>query len=1392
MEQFRDIMMEADSDEEVIDNEKLEEPKNPLQVEAAIKMRLDRLDESIGKTLKYVKKRTGHKPILRKLSFKHWKPVLQLIMRAEVLQEVVDHPSYKPVRGIALSMLEQLAQVKIKKDYVKKVCQLVKTPVTGFSEDIMKELVKKFMGEEGIQDRINAILKKRKKAELFRAKLNSKGVVISDKLERVLQIRENYQALKKNVLTQADERCKVLSSKKQYMDAMTHRKKIRDYFLVTWKNELEKEWSKMSRQASKLNACKHVRKRLREMKHKKKVMTVQLASLPATVRRHLITAEVTKMYRDIKRSVEEIKSKKPGFETIMLRNVEKRKHKKFLKVARKKMLMKEEESRQRAMRTRYKKKKLLQSQKAIKELQCHLRKTNEMIKQQISKPIIKTNSDVSKSSTLHKSVRKADKAQEASKASGGESLGGVSNDQFYKKITSMEEIPIKLKDEGFNIKPDSVMKVEVGESTDLIPDASSMFLDDKDNTWRKKKNKRTRKRSVTETDNKKRTEMKRISYFEKIQKKIEKNELVEMYTKRLHERIMSLNKASAEQHQSKQLRDSIGEQLEFLEEILAKRKEINSKLEDEMKAYEDIQEQIKLSKKWKKMKRRREREMLKMMEKDLVLDFPDDRQPLWSITGDGWSWTGYRVYSLDDCYHPWGFTQGLRERTPLQLGTTKYPASHTISGYTSFVEFTENLKNDYIKSFNKASKQNLISSGSLGNIRLTRCESSIGDKSMGGNIASKASNATLTLLMKKLTEGLDVPHIPGRIARPDPLPDFVDPENEDFVPRESGPPAFPLREDPIEPEQTYGYKYVVRLMETETLTLFEKESTIVYSNSEEAEELRILETVAKENKRKRETFEINVSDALTQIVPKPQGNFAALITAPERKSIGIYACMGDIQSSQVLEAPQEIDPNLAYLAALASSEEEDDDDSSPRAIVCSKAFHDVANTIERILSTNPYLDHLIAYQGALVPDPYAPVVEINIVLVYLWTFKYPKKVHERKIKRQSVSSIAWSDKLEAVIAVGYGSFYSTTFHYGLICIWNLKNLMNPERIMTYKAGVCHVEFSSKHPYILSCSFQDGFIAVYNIYPQIPSILCDNKKCTVHAGEPVWQVSWMNNSMGEEVLVAGGQTGEFYAYAKQSFSRPNILMAITRKEGMVVGFEDTQGVCTTPKLNSVPAIMCFVPVPADKENFLVGTDDGSVRVISLFARNLQTDLFNAHRDKINRIEFSPFCSKLFFTVGGDFALRIWVYGLKSPILSLVARDMYIEDAAWSPANPSLLVSVGGIYIDLWDLGRCGIGKPIATATNPRNKRNSNVRFSNNGRNIAVGDIWGDVHIFCFDKMPFDPLLTQEALLRSLANALAFTPEILNQVVKIGHPFDRLSNIVKKKEKKEDAYTGKKDK
>lgn len=122
------------------------------------------------------------------------------------------------------------------------------------------------------------------------------------------------------------------------------------------------------------------------------------------------------------------------------------------------------------------------------------------------------------------------------------------------------------------------------------------------------------------------------------------------------------------------------------------------------------------------------------------------------------------------------------------------------------------------------------------------------------------------------------------------------------------------------------------------------------------------------------------------------------------------------------------------------------------------------------------------------------------------------------------------------------------------------------------------------------------------------------------------------------------------------------------------------------------------------------------------------------------------------------LSYYAVEIFQPLLELHTKMQSVQGLDWSPTHSTILVTILGQNILIWDFQR-KVYEPQSITRSPTGTKNTMVQFIDSGRCLVVGDIDGNVHVFSLEDMPFPAFFQQNLLFESLIRALTTNPKML---------------------------------
>lgn len=107
---------------------------------------------------------------------------------------------------------------------------------------------------------------------------------------------------------------------------------------------------------------------------------------------------------------------------------------------------------------------------------------------------------------------------------------------------------------------------------------------------------------------------------------------------------------------------------------------------------------------------------------------------------------------------------------------------------------------------------------------------------------------------------------------------------------------------------------------------------------------------------------------------------------------------------------------------------------------------------------------------------------------------------------------------------------------------------------------------------------------------------------------------------------------------------------------------------------------------------------------------------------------------------------------------------VLDFEWSPSHSTIIVSLRGMDIFVWDFQR-KIYSPQSQTKSPTNSLNTFCKFTPSGRCLLVGDIDGNVHVFSISNLPIPAFFQKNLFFQSIKNILRTNTNLTTKLQKL---------------------------
>lgn len=575
----------------------------------------------------------------------------------------------------------------------------------------------------------------------------------------------------------------------------------------------------------------------------------------------------------------------------------------------------------------------------------------------------------------------------------------------------------------------------------------------------------------------------------------------------------------------------------------------------------------------------------------------------------------------------------------------------------------------------------------------------------------------------------------------------------------------------IEPVMSYPPEIFVALKETETSFLYELPS-ISYEKGTTDGDLVEGEndyyqyiTVGKGRNRKTVVEETQTKECVTQ-------TRHTLATRPQKKNAIAFASLWDMHDTYAqlakIKSVEETDEMVMYQSAAPNllrkkkivSETSEKKGRTFEEIAKTPQFLDAVLLTERVLATLEYSNAQKKFRGLVRYDP------LSLDLVYIYSMKPLWTLECEDTRNRPISGISFNPKNENILAVAYGKFVYAEYFTGLVCIWCTKNPMKPERLYRFKDPLTSVAFSAKNPNWLACGFANGDVLILDVTSYAVKVIAKSIRETNPCFESIWVTNWRAIEKDYEFVITTCQDGRInrFTSSKTHDFICTPMMRVSTVEGKLKGLETTKPCLQVDiRITRYPAALCMKWHPKVDHIYLVGTDEGCIHKCSTHYLNQHIDVFRAHAGPVYGMEFSPFMNSLLVSCGADNAVRLWIEGMDDVIMTLTCPAA-VYGIAFCPINATVLISVSGNVLSVWDLRR-KTHMPCAEYTFPNNVVLTYIKFAASGDNVFIGDSVGRIHTFHLEDTPIPPYYQRKMLDEAIKKALCTRPQLLKQLDKL---------------------------
>ncbi|XP_072332044.1 cytoplasmic dynein 1 intermediate chain 2-like isoform X1 [Scyliorhinus torazame] len=324
---------------------------------------------------------------------------------------------------------------------------------------------------------------------------------------------------------------------------------------------------------------------------------------------------------------------------------------------------------------------------------------------------------------------------------------------------------------------------------------------------------------------------------------------------------------------------------------------------------------------------------------------------------------------------------------------------------------------------------------------------------------------------------------------------------------------------------------------------------------------------------------------------------------------------------------------------------------------------------------------------------------------------------ERWSKHRVVTCMDWSPQYPELLVASYNNNEDVPHEPdGVALVWNMKfKKTTPEYVFHCQSSVMSASFARFHPNLVVGGTYSGQIVLWDNRSNKRTPVQRTPLSAAAHTHPVYCVNVIG-SQNAHNLISVSTDGKICSWSLDMLSQPQDSMELMHKQSKAV------------------AVTCMSFPLGDVNNFVVGSEEGSIYTACRHGSKAGiSEIFDGHQGPITGIHYHTAAgpadfSHLFITSSFDWTVKLWTTKNNKPLYSFEDNSDYVYDVMWSPTHPALFACVDGMgRLDLWNLNN-DTEVPTASITVDSNPALNRVKWTQTGREIAVGDSEGQILIY----------------------------------------------------------------
>lgn len=324
---------------------------------------------------------------------------------------------------------------------------------------------------------------------------------------------------------------------------------------------------------------------------------------------------------------------------------------------------------------------------------------------------------------------------------------------------------------------------------------------------------------------------------------------------------------------------------------------------------------------------------------------------------------------------------------------------------------------------------------------------------------------------------------------------------------------------------------------------------------------------------------------------------------------------------------------------------------------------------------------------------------------------------DRWSRNRCLTSMDWSPQYPELLVASYHNNEDSPHDPDGVClIWNTKfKKTTPEYIFHCQSPVLAATFARFHPNLILGGTYSGQIVLWDNRVQKRTPVQRTPLSTAAHTHPVYCLSVVGTQNAHN-LISVSTDGRLCSWNLDMLSQPQETLELQHKQSKPI------------------AVTCLAFPQGDVNNFIVGSEDGSVYTACRHGSKAGvTETYEGHQGPVTGISAHAVqgaidFSHLFLTSSFDWTVKLWSMKENRPLYSFEDNGDYVYDVAWSPAHPALFATVDGTgRLDLWDLNQ-DTEVPTASAMVEGAPALNRVSWTPSGLHVTVGDDMGKIWVY----------------------------------------------------------------